>query len=267
MSLTTVKEGKEKREKIVSPNQSRPNKELFCVKALYDYPGYEEGELALTTGQIVKVYDNTTFHDWWKGMINEKVGIFPSNYVQMIQDEPSDTRATTGSAHGADQSDEGFVMANADRLVKFQQIAANFDSRASVTENGELQEHYSQILAMRPRILKLLHNIHNKAGNFPILIIDELVYVNNRYNAALGIYQRLMDSYAHEKSIMNNLIIGMNNYARQPQVNDYQNAYYSNYAQQPPYDQGQYANYRAFPAQGQPLDSYYPPQNQGGPAN
>lgn len=170
MSLSTVKEGKTKREKIVSPKIPKPNKELFCVKALYDYPGYEEGELSLSAGQIVKVFDNTTFHDWWKGEINGKVGIFPSNYVQLIQDMSSETRPNLAATHlpETDQTDEGFVMANAERLDNFQQIAANFDSRSSVTENVGLQENYSRILAMRPRILKLLHNIHTKSGNFSV---------------------------------------------------------------------------------------------------
>jgi signal transducing adaptor molecule len=167
LSLSTVKEGKAKREKILSPKSPKLNKELFCVKALYDYPGYEEGELSLSAGQIVKVFDNTTFHDWWKGEINGKVGIFPSNYVQLIQEMPSsETRPIP--LPETDQSDEGFVMANAERLDKFEQIAANFDSRSSVTENAGLQENYSKILAMRPRILKLLHNIHTKSGNFSV---------------------------------------------------------------------------------------------------
>jgi hypothetical protein len=78
-----------------------------------------------------------------------------------------------------------------------------------------------------------------------------------------------MDMYAHEKSIIVNLRLGMNNFARQPQVNDFQNAYYPNYAQQPPYDQGRYSNYTDLPAQGQAQDVYYHPQNpqnpQGGP--
>ena len=137
---------------------------MFCAKALYDYPGYEEGELPLSAGQVVKVFDNTTFHDWWKGEVNGKIGIFPSNYVQVIQElnQLSKTQQVSGPA--PDFSDEGFIASNAERLDRFQHIASNFDPRSSVTENEELQENYSKILAMRPRILKLLHNIYSKSG-------------------------------------------------------------------------------------------------------
>lgn len=68
-----------------------------------------------------------------------------------------------------------------------------------------------------------------------------MFYVNNRYNSALGIYQRLMDVYSREKT------------AQQP--------YYSNYAQ-PHYGQSQYPNYRGPSTQ----DGYYQAHNpQNGP--
>lgn len=160
MSLSTVKQVPNAK---VTSKVAQENKKLFCVKVLYDYPGYEEGELSLSQGQIVKVYDNTTFHDWWKGEVDGKVGIFPSNYVQVYQDASSSI--TLQQVPSVDQSDEGFVFSNAERLDKFHQVASNFDHRSSITENAELQENYSKILAMRPRILKLLHNIHAKSGN------------------------------------------------------------------------------------------------------
>lgn len=160
MSLSTVKEASNT--KVKSKVASPANKELFCVKVLYDYPGYEEGELGLSAGQMVKVYDNTTFHDWWKGEVDGRVGIFPSNYVQVITDLSSST--TLQQVPSPDQSDEGFVLSNAGYLDQFQQIASTFDHRSSVTENVELQENYSRILAMRPRILKILHKIHSKSG-------------------------------------------------------------------------------------------------------
>ena len=59
---------------------------LFLVKALYDFPGSEDGELRLSKGDIVKVYDDSTFRDWWRGSIDSKSGIFPSNYVEKVSD-------------------------------------------------------------------------------------------------------------------------------------------------------------------------------------
>ena len=133
------------------------------MEVIYDYPGYEEGELALSAGEMVKVYDNTTFHEWWKGEVNGKVGIFPSNYVKVVQ--ASDSTIKMGKQpHSTNNSDESFILANAVRLEAFHRIASSFDPKLNLTENEELQDHYSKILVLRPRILKELHSTHAKFG-------------------------------------------------------------------------------------------------------
>ena len=54
--------------------------------AVYDYDAQGEDELSLRRGQIVEVlsYDSKISGDegWWTGKIGDKVGIFPSNFVE-----------------------------------------------------------------------------------------------------------------------------------------------------------------------------------------
>jgi len=54
------------------------------AKALYDYAGEAEGDLAFSTGDIIIVHDTTDPGGWWQGELNGVVGVFPSNFVEMI---------------------------------------------------------------------------------------------------------------------------------------------------------------------------------------
>lgn len=66
--------------------------------ALYDYHAQGEDELSLKCGIVVQVLskDSNISGDegWWTGKINDKVGIFPSNFVTehdpMLLNVPSD---------------------------------------------------------------------------------------------------------------------------------------------------------------------------------
>jgi signal transducing adaptor molecule len=69
-----------------STNQGKA-KILFSVRALFEFNGSEEGELAIKEGDIIQVHDCTTFPDWWMGTLNGIHGIFPANYVEKIATE------------------------------------------------------------------------------------------------------------------------------------------------------------------------------------
>ncbi|KAL6059323.1 E3 ubiquitin-protein ligase sh3rf3 [Balamuthia mandrillaris] len=53
------------------------------VKALYKYVATEETELSFEPGEIIHV----TYQDdsgWWEGELNGRVGVFPSNHVEVV---------------------------------------------------------------------------------------------------------------------------------------------------------------------------------------
>ena len=88
MSISSYEaKSKEQNSQPKSGIKPKSAQSLFQVRALYDFHGTEEGELHLNRGDIVDVYDCTTFQDWWKGSStsNGTFGIFPANYVERIQ--------------------------------------------------------------------------------------------------------------------------------------------------------------------------------------
>lgn len=60
---------------------------LFFVcqvgRALFDFVPQEDGELGFNRGDLIKVTDTSDQH-WWSGKINNREGMFPANYIQLI---------------------------------------------------------------------------------------------------------------------------------------------------------------------------------------
>ncbi|KAI9020129.1 hypothetical protein CLU79DRAFT_804699 [Phycomyces nitens] len=50
------------------------------VVALYDFTGVDDKELNLKQGDMIQVI-NKDENGWWEGVLNQKTGIFPANYV------------------------------------------------------------------------------------------------------------------------------------------------------------------------------------------
>ena len=55
---------------------------LVIAKVVDDYDAEYDDEISLKIGELVEVLDQTDT-DWWKGSLNGKVGLFPSNYIQI----------------------------------------------------------------------------------------------------------------------------------------------------------------------------------------
>ena len=55
---------------------------LVIAKVVDDYDAEYDDEISLKIGELVEVLDQTDT-DWWKGSLNGKVGLFPSNYVKL----------------------------------------------------------------------------------------------------------------------------------------------------------------------------------------
>jgi hypothetical protein len=60
--------------------------------ACYPYQSAEAGDLTFEIGEEVRVIKKEG--DWWTGVIGNRVGIFPANYVQPATDN-NDTHSTT----------------------------------------------------------------------------------------------------------------------------------------------------------------------------
>jgi len=53
-------------------------------KALYDYTGENDGDLAFKEGDLINVIDKSDPSGWWEGEVGGVRGFFPSNFVEEI---------------------------------------------------------------------------------------------------------------------------------------------------------------------------------------
>lgn len=56
----------------------------FLVKANYNFIAEAENELSIKKGNIIKVIKKID-EGWWVGSLNDKIGMFPSNYVTAVE--------------------------------------------------------------------------------------------------------------------------------------------------------------------------------------
>ncbi|XP_061750066.1 CD2-associated protein [Nerophis ophidion] len=89
-----------------SAAMKKPKKRL--CRALYDYQPVNDDELELKVGDIVDVTEEVE-EGWWSGVLNNKSGLFPSNFVKEV--DPSkdngdvdDTTAEEADGGGVDSS-------------------------------------------------------------------------------------------------------------------------------------------------------------------
>ena len=54
----------------------------------YSYKAENEDELTLNEGDVITVLDKELEDSgWWKGELNGRVGVFPDNFVDLIEEE------------------------------------------------------------------------------------------------------------------------------------------------------------------------------------
>ncbi|GEM07516.1 hypothetical protein Rt10032_c03g1533 [Rhodotorula toruloides] len=74
------------------------------ARVLFDYEAEEDNELSLAEGQVVEQVDQVD-PGWWQASIDGRTGLFPSNYVELI-DEPQDERQGVPAAAETVEADE-----------------------------------------------------------------------------------------------------------------------------------------------------------------
>ncbi|CAF2386819.1 unnamed protein product [Rotaria sp. Silwood2] len=72
-------------------SNSLPNGTLFQVKVAYGYAPVHDDELTINTNDIINV-TRLVEEGWYEGILNGKLGLFPSNYVTRITDETSNKK-------------------------------------------------------------------------------------------------------------------------------------------------------------------------------
>ena len=60
------------------------------MHVLHDFLPETQNEIALSAGDLVEVLEENE-DGWWKGRVKGQEGMFPSNFVETIDDEPQET--------------------------------------------------------------------------------------------------------------------------------------------------------------------------------
>ncbi|XP_028414309.1 CD2-associated protein-like isoform X2 [Dendronephthya gigantea] len=70
----------------MKPTPAAPvvNEKNTLAKVTFDYDAENDDELTLKEGDVVKVLDQEE-EGWWKGELNGNIGVFPSNFVEVIK--------------------------------------------------------------------------------------------------------------------------------------------------------------------------------------
>ncbi|XP_042189117.1 CD2-associated protein isoform X1 [Callorhinchus milii] len=68
--------------------RKRKSKKRQC-EVTFDYIPQNEDELELKLGDVVEIIDEEE-EGWWRGILNDKVGMFPSNFVTELMDQVED---------------------------------------------------------------------------------------------------------------------------------------------------------------------------------
>ena len=68
------------------PDLDSKKKAPHLVKALYDFSSEDADDLKFSVGEVIEVVESSDQYGWWTGRVKgtQKVGNFPSNYVQKL---------------------------------------------------------------------------------------------------------------------------------------------------------------------------------------
>ncbi|KAK2140009.1 hypothetical protein LSH36_1514g00002 [Paralvinella palmiformis] len=64
----------------------KPEEKKVLAKATFDYEPQQDDELRLTIGEVIEVTKQEQ-EGWWEGVKKGVTGVFPSNFVEVLQDE------------------------------------------------------------------------------------------------------------------------------------------------------------------------------------
>ncbi|XP_069034836.1 intersectin-1 isoform X5 [Lepisosteus oculatus] len=78
-----------------TPSPSKPTDPAEEYIAMYTYESNEQGDLTFQQGDMILVTKKEG--DWWTGVVGDKTGVFPSNYVKPKDSEGIGSSGKTGS--------------------------------------------------------------------------------------------------------------------------------------------------------------------------
>lgn len=100
--------------------------------ACYPYQSAEAGDLQFEAGEDVLVVKKDG--DWWTGVIGNRTGIFPANYVQLADNNASVTNGTTNSLSNEFNNVNGSVPDQTSNIMSAEEARNQADADSEVSQ-------------------------------------------------------------------------------------------------------------------------------------
>lgn len=224
------------------------DRELYKVKALYDFEAAEENEITFKTGDVISVTDNSD-QNWWKGRTTGSSGLFPANFVTKHLDSPP----TPEVLPSAKIEPVKVTEVNPQQIDLLLEMLRKADATVTNEEEDKfIAELEEQVAQQEPLITAEYNRLKDKHG--------KLESINDDMSRVVGLFHKLLKeapamapapapqpiqySY-HPQSMVPPLHHqnpqmapggGVRHYA--PPEGQYQNQYANSYHQQPTNGQG-----------------------------
>uniref|UniRef100_A0AAQ6AG60 Intersectin-1 n=1 Tax=Amphiprion ocellaris TaxID=80972 RepID=A0AAQ6AG60_AMPOC len=170
--------------KLLSPSTT-----LCQVIGMYDYVAQNDDELAFQKGQVITVL-NKDDCDWWKGELNGREGLFPSNYVKLTTDTDPSTqwcadlhlldmlspmeRKRQGYIHELIVTEENYV--NDLQLVTEVKAAAASWTLLTEKEVAMIFVNWKELIMCNIKLLKALRVRKKMSGDrMPVKMIGDIL--------------------------------------------------------------------------------------------
>ncbi|KAL1917204.1 uncharacterized protein VTP21DRAFT_4860 [Calcarisporiella thermophila] len=161
------------------PKEPEQPQKVSRVRALYDFVPTEQGELGFQKGDVIRVLESH-YRDWWKGQLQGRIGIFPVNYVEFLQDPTPEDLVREAEM-------ESQVLSESKNIEDLVEMLSSVDpQKDNFSENERLQTLYNRVLTIRPKLVKLIEKYSQRK--------DELISLNDKFLKARGTYDQLMEA-------------------------------------------------------------------------
>ncbi|KAK3823447.1 MAG: hypothetical protein J3Q66DRAFT_143193 [Benniella sp.] len=236
------------------------------AQALFDFAGEDEGDLPLKVGDIINVIEYLN-DDWWRGILRNDVGIFPTAYVQELL-PPADGKYPTISVAVRETGDGPFVGSQGDASnQKPLPTAPQPSASSSVDPKTVLSSDISEVRNVQviARAQALFDFAGEDEGDLPFKagdVIDVIEYLDNDWwrgilRKDVGVFPTAYVQQLKPPASGRYPIISVQVNSRQPTEGPLTGG------NLPPAGQGQSAGYQDNAFVSQPM--YYDPSMDGAP--
>lgn len=106
-------------------------------KVIYSYQENKPDELTLAVGDVVEIFEEVE-EGWWRGKLNGKVGVFPSNFVELIESaSPMSANRKSSTGVAPSKPNAGLLLDGSNSIGSLSKSNSLNKSRSSLNSSRE----------------------------------------------------------------------------------------------------------------------------------